>query len=308
MDKISIVVPCYNEEEVLNIFYEEVTKTLKKMKVDYELILVNDGSKDKTLDIMKELAKDKSIKYISFSRNFGKEAAMLAGFKATTGDYIGIMDVDLQDPPYLLEEMYSTLKTTDFDCVGSRRVTRKGEPIIRSWFAKKYYKIINSISKVEHVSGARDFRLMTRQMLDAFLELKEKNRYTKGLFSFVGFKTKWLEYENVERVAGITKWNFWRLFLYAMEGITSFSVVPLMISIIFGLIFLLVSLILLIVSLFTYFYTLNIILIILFLIAGIQLICLGVVSVYFSKPYIESRNRPIYIIKSTNVKNMELVE
>lgn len=307
MDKISIVVPCYNEEEALPIFYEEVTKVLKKIKVDYELVLVNDGSKDKTLEIMKELSNDKHVKYISFSRNFGKESAMYAGFKSTAGNYIAIMDVDLQDPPYLLEEMYQTLKTTDYDCVGSKRVTRKGEPPIRSWFARRYYQIINSISKVEHINGARDFRLMTRQMLNAFLELKEKNRYTKGLFSFVGFKTKWLEYENIERVAGTTKWNFWKLCIYAFEGITSFSVVPLMISIICGLIFLFISLIILIVGLITTFTTLKILLIILFLIAGIQLMCLGVVCVYFSKSYMEVRNRPIYIIKDTNIKDIAMI-
>ena len=221
MDKISIIVPCYNEEEAMPIFYKEITKVADKMKkkADFEFIFVNDGSKDKTLEVARELSdKDKRVRYVSFSRNFGKEAGMLAGLEASRGDYVAIMDVDLQDPPALVEEMYDTLKEGIYDCVATRRVSRDGEPPVRSFFAELYYKLINKISKTEIVNGARDFRLMTRQMVDSILELKEYNRFSKGIFSWVGYNTKWLEYKNVERVAGTTKWNFWKLSLYSLES------------------------------------------------------------------------------------------
>ena len=244
MEKISIIVPCYNEEEAMPIFYKEITKIADKMKKksEFEFIFVNDGSKDRTLEVARELsAKDKRVRYISFSRNFGKEAGMLAGLEASRGDFVAIMDVDLQDPPALIEEMYDILKKEDYDCVATRRVSRDGEPPVRSFFAELYYKIINKISKTEIVNGARDFRLMTRQMVDSILAVKEYNRFSKGIFSWVGYKTKWLEYKNIERVVGTTKWNFWKLFLYSLESIIAFSTVPLAIASILGILFCLIA-------------------------------------------------------------------
>ena len=243
MEKISIIVPCYNEEEAMPIFYEEIIKVAHEMKkVEFEFIFVNDGSKDKTLQVARELSKkDKRVRYVSFSRNFGKEAAMLAGLEAAKGDYVAIMDVDLQDPPALIPDMYNYIKNEHYDCVATRRVTRKGEPKIRSFFARCYYKLINKISKTEIVDGARDFRLMTRQMVDSILELKEYNRFSKGIFSWVGYETKWLEYENVERVAGTTKWSFWKLFGYSLESIVAFSTAPLAIASIVGILFCIIS-------------------------------------------------------------------
>ena len=305
--KISIVVPCYNEEESLPHFYKEIKKVEKSMDyLSFEYIFVNDGSRDKTLEILRDLAKkDKKVRYISLSRNFGKEGAMLAGLDASTGDYITVMDADLQDPPTLLIEMYKGITEEGYDCVGTRRVTRKGEPPIISFFARMFYKIINKLSKVEMVDGARDFRLMTRQMVDSILSLKEYNRYSKGLFSFVGYKTKWLEYENVERVAGETKWSFWKLLLYAFEGIIAFSTVPLMIAAIVGLLFFFVSFIMIIVIIAK---TLAFgdpvggwpsLVCIIFFVSGVQLFCLGIIGAYLSKTYLETKNRPIYIIKET---------
>ena len=212
---LSVIVSCYNEEEAIPLFYKEINKVSNEFKkLNFEFIFVNDGSKDNTLEIIKKLhKKDKRVRYVSFSRNFGKEAAMYAGLQHSSGDYVTIMDADLQDPPYMLKEMYEYIDEEGYDCVGTRRVTRKGEPPIRSFFARQFYKIINKLSNIEMVDGARDYRLMTRQMVDAIISLKEYNRYSKGLFSFVGFKTKWLEYENVERVAGETKWSFWKLYM-----------------------------------------------------------------------------------------------
>lgn len=305
MEKISIVVPCYNEEEAMPYFYEEITKVAKEMnKVNFEIIFVNDGSKDKTLEIARELSKkDKRVRYVSFSRNFGKEAAMLAGLDASTGDYVALMDADLQDPPALLEEMYNSIKNEGYDCVASRRVTRKGEPKIRSFFAEMYYKLINKISKTEIVNGARDFRLMTRQMVDSILTLREYNRYSKGIFSWVGYKTKWLEYENIERVAGTTKWNFWKLFGYAIESIIAFSTVPLALPIFFGILFCIASFILLIIIIVKICTDVLLLLLPLYfflsLSVGIILICLGIVGEYIAKSYLEIKNRPTYIIKET---------
>lgn len=308
--KISVVVPCYNEEQAIPYFYEEIIKVSKKMKaLDFEYIFVNDGSKDKTLDILKEYAKkDKKVRYVSFSRNFGKEAAMIAGLEYSSGDYVTIMDADLQDPPTLLEEMYRLITEEGYDCVGTRRVTRKGEPPIRSFFARMFYKIINKMSKTEMVDGARDYRLMTRQVVDAIISMKEYNRYSKGIFSFVGFNTKWLEYENIERVAGETKWSFWKLFVYALEGITAFSTVPLIFSAVIGFIFCVISFIMVIVIVIK---TLafgdpvsgwpSLVCIILFL-SGIQLFSMGVIGQYLSKTYLETKNRPIYIVKETEKK------
>lgn len=248
MDKISVVVSCYNEQEALPLFYEEITKVANQLKeTEFEFIFVNDGSKDKTLEVIKSFRKkDERVKYISFSRNFGKEAAMYAGLKKATGDYISIMDADLQDPPKLLIEMYDTLKQKEYDCVATRRVTRKGEPPIRSFFARMFYKLINKISKTEIVDGARDFRLMTRQMVDAILSMEEYNRFSKGIFGWVGFNTKWIEYENVERAAGETKWSFWKLFKYSIDGIIAFSTAPLVISTIMGILFCFIAFILIV--------------------------------------------------------------
>lgn len=307
MEKISVIVPCYNEQESIPFFYDEITKIAKEMKkVTFEILFVNDGSCDKTLDIFRELArKDKRVRYISFSRNFGKESAMYAGLENATGDYVAVMDVDLQDPPELLKEMYRLIQEEGYDSVGTRRVTRKGEPPIRSFFARCFYKIINKMSKVEMVDGARDFRLMTRQMVDAILSMKEYNRYSKGLFSFVGFKTKWLEYENIERVAGQTKWNFWKLLLYAFDGIIAFSTAPLSIAVFVGIIFCLISFISIIVIIVK---TLCFgdpvggwpsMVCIMFFLSGVQLFCTGVIGAYLSKTYLETKKRPIYIVKET---------
>ena len=309
MEKISVVVSCYNEEKALPLFYEEMERVRKKDFegiVEFEYIFVNDGSKDNTLKIIKELnQKDPKVRYISFSRNFGKEAAMYAGLEAAEGDYVTLMDADLQDPPALLKQMYDAIKNEGYDSVGTRRVTRKGEPPIRSFFARMFYKIINNMSNIEMVDGARDYRLMKRQVVDSIISLKEYNRYSKGLFSFVGFDTKWIEYENVERVAGETKWSFWKLFKYAIEGITAFSTTPLIFSSIVGLIFCLVAFIAII---FIIVKTLvygdptagwpSMACIIVF-VSGIQLFTIGIIGQYLSKTYLEVKKRPIYIIKET---------
>ncbi len=300
---ISVIVPCYNEEESLPYFYKAMNELMKKMKsVEFEIIFVNDGSKDKTLEILKDLSKkDKRVNYVSFSRNFGKEAAMLAGLEYTAGDYIAIMDADLQDPPELLESMYAGIKG-GYDCVGLRRVTRKGEPPIRSFFANCYYKLINKMSRVKIENGARDFRLMTRQMVDSILELQENNRYSKGIFAWVGYKTKWLEYENVERVAGVTKWSFMKLFNYSIESIIAFSTFPLTISIFVSLLMMFTSFIFLILILILKTsFLFNLITILLFLF-GLQLLFLGIIGLYLSKIHIESQDRPKYIVKETNIK------
>ena len=317
MKKISVVVSCYNEEKALPLFYEEMERVRKQDFegiVDFEYIFVNDGSKDKTLDIIRELrARDNKVRYVSFSRNFGKEAAMLAGLEASKGDYVTLMDADLQDPPSLLKQMYNAIVNEGYDSVGTRRVTRKGEPPIRSFCARMFYKIINKISNIEMVDGARDYRLMKRQVVDAIISLKEYNRYSKGLFSFVGFNTKWIEYENVERVAGETKWSFWKLFKYALEGITAFSTTPLILSSVLGVIFCIVAFIAII---FIIVKTLvygdptpgwpSLACIIVF-VSGVQLFCMGVIGQYLSKTYLEVKNRPIYIVKETedNYKESE---
>jgi len=307
MKKISVIVPVYNEEESILLFYEAILKVIKKMKVKFELIFVNDGSIDHTLEILRNLSKtDKNVRYISFSRNFGKEAGMLAGLEASDGDYVCIMDVDLQDPPELLIEMYETLETTDYDCVATRSVSRNGYSFFRKLFTKWYYKIINKISKTQIVDGARDFRLMSRQMVNAILNLKEVNRYSKGIFSWIGFKTKWITFENQERVAGKTKWNFWKLFAYSLESIVGFSTIPLTISAVVGILFCLISFIIII---FVIIKTLIIgdpvagwpsLVCIIFFVSGIQLFCLGIIGQYLSKTYLEVKNRPIYIVKETD--------
>lgn len=311
MEKISIIIPCYNEEDAIPIFFKEVEKVNKEMKnVDFLYIFVDDGSSDNSLKEIKNLSeKHDYVKYISFSRNFGKESAMYAGLEKSDGDYVAVMDVDLQDPPTLIPEMYSYIKNEDIDCVATRRKTRKGEPVIRSFFARMFYKIINKMSKTEMVDGARDFRLMTRQMVNSILQMKEYNRYSKGLFSFVGYKTKWLEYDNIERVAGKTKWNFWKLFVYAIDGILAFSTGPLVVSAVIGVLFCLISFIAII------FIILKTIILgdpvsgwpsmvcIMFFLSGIQLFCTGIVGSYLSKMYMEVKNRPIYITRETNISN-----
>lgn len=306
-EKISVIVSCYNEEQTIPIFYKEIINVAKKMKDnEFEFIFVNDGSKDDTLNIIKDLArKDKRVRFLSFSRNFGKESAMFAGLEAATGDYVTLMDADLQDPPSMLPRMLDIIKKEGYDSVGTRRVTRKGEPPIRSFFARWFYKIINKISKVEMVDGARDYRLMKKCVVDSIISLKEYNRYSKGLFSFVGYDTKWLEYENVERVAGETKWSFWKLVKYAMEGIVAFTTAPLSLASILGVFICIISFIAIICIVIK---TLvfgdpvggwpSMVCILLF-VSGIQLLCMGIIGQYLAKTYLETKKRPIYIVKET---------
>lgn len=307
MKKLSIVVPCFNEEDSIPYFYEEIKKVTKDMNVDLELIFVDDGSKDKTLEVIKDKANDKDVKYISFSRNFGKEAAMYAGLEASTGDYTTAMDVDLQDPPSLLPEMIRLIEKEGYDCVATKSTSRNGYSFLRKTFTKWFYDIIGKLSKTEMVPGARDYRLMTRKMVNAIVEMKEYNRYSKGLFSFVGFKTKWIEFENQERVAGTTKWNFWKLFSYALDGIVGFSTAPLTMVAIMGVLFCLIAFIIIIVIIVK---TLIFgdptsgwpsLACIIFMVSGIQLLCLGVIGQYLAKVYLEVKNRPIYIVRESNV-------
>ena len=307
MDKISLIIPCYNEEQALPFLYEELNKVADIMKEQtFEFIFVNDGSRDKTIEVIKFFhKKDKRVRYVSFSRNFGKEAAILAGLKASTGDYVAMIDADLQDPPALLAEMYDSIKNEGYDCVATRRDDRKGEPVIRSFFARKFYQMMNKISDTKLVDGARDFRLMTRQMVDAIIELPEYNRFSKGIFQWVGFNTKWISYENVERVAGETKWSFWGLFFYSLEGIIAFSTRPLAIASFFGMLFCLISFIMICFIIAKtliwddpvagYPSTICII----FFIGGIQLFCLGILGQYLSKTYLEAKRRPVCIVKET---------
>ncbi len=307
MEKISVIVSCYNEEKTVPLFYEEMERVSKEFEnVEFEYIFVNDGSKDDTLKILKELhQRDNKVRYVSFSRNFGKEAAMFAGLEAAEGDYVTLMDADLQDPPALLKEMFDSIKNEGYDCVATRRVTRKGEPKLRSLFSRIFYKLIDKITDFEMVDGARDYRLMTSQVKDAILSMKEYNRYSKGLFSFVGFNTKWIEYENVKRVAGETKWSFWKLFKYALEGITAFSTAPLALASIMGMFFCLIS------GIFIFLIIIKTLVFgdptsgwpslacIIVFIGGVQLLSLGIIGQYLSKTYLEVKNRPLYIVKET---------
>lgn len=306
--EISIVIPCFNEEEAIPIFYEETLKVLKTMSLSsFEFVFIDDGSSDRTLEVLKEIsAKDKSVHFVSFSRNFGKEAALYAGLSKANGDFISVMDVDLQDPPSLLPQMLEAILKEGYDCAATRRVTRKNEPPVRSFFARKFYKIMGKLSDVPVVDGARDFRLMTKKYKDAVLSLLERNRFTKGIFPWVGFKTKWFAYENVERVAGNTKWSFWKLFLYSIDGIIGFSTKPLAFSAVAGILSLAVAFVLIIfiavrrlvfgdpvqgwaslVCFITFF-------------SGLQLFCTGISGLYISKIYTEVKQRPIYIIKEEN--------
>ena len=309
MKLISVIVPCYNEEETAPLFYEEICRVVRENgKFDLEIIFVDDGSKDGTLNVLRALAqKDKRARYISFSRNFGKESAMLAGLRASRGDYVALMDADLQDPPSLLPEMFDFLeeKKDEYDIVATRRMDRKGEPPIRSFFARKFYQMINKISDTEIVDGARDFRLMRRCVVDSILELGEYNRFSKGIFSWVGYKTHWISYENRERVAGQTKWSFWKLFLYSLDGIVAFSTKPLAISSVMGLMLFLVAFIMLI---FVFVRALiwgdpvsgwpSLMCVILFT-SGLQLFCIGILGQYLSKTYMETKRRPAYLVRET---------
>lgn len=309
LKKVSIVIPCYNEEETIAIIYKELVQVDRKLQDFYfEYIFINDGSTDDTLLKLRQLSKKQNVHYLSFSRNFGKEAALYAGLKEANGDYVTVMDADLQDPPELLIEMVRILEQGEYDCVGTRRINRRGEPSIRSWFARKFYQLINHIGEVEMVDGARDFRLMTRQMVDSVLELSEYNRFSKGLFAWVGYNTKYLEYENRERVAGQTSWSFWGLFKYSIDGIVNFSEAPLNLASFVGAFSCFVSIIAMI---FIVVKTLifkdptsgwpSLVCIILF-IGGIQLLCLGIVGKYISKIFLETKKRPIYIIKERDKK------
>ncbi len=309
MKLISVVVPCYNEEAVLPMFYQEITRVAGLMpEYAFEFLFVDDGSKDGTLSVVKGLAEgDDRVKYVSFSRNFGKEAAMYAGFSKAKGDFVTLMDADLQDPPALLPEMMKAVEEEGYDSVATRRVTRKGEPPIRSFFARCFYKLMRRISKTEIVDGARDYRLMTRQFMDSLLELGEYNRFSKGLYGWVGYKTKWLEYENVERAAGETKWSFWKLLLYSIEGIVAFSEAPLALAAVMGVLFCLLAFVFIV---FIVVRTLVFgdpvdgwpsLVCLISLIGGIQLFSIGILGEYLSKAYLEVKKRPIYICKETNV-------
>lgn len=302
--KLSVVVPCFNEQEAVPIFYNEVKKVLVTLKAEYEIIFIDDGSSDKTLEEVKELSeKDKCVHYVSFSRNFGKEAAMYAGLKKAAGDYVVIMNVDLQDPPSLIPEMLSAVCSGEFDSAATRRTNRKGEPPVRSMFARLFYKLMRYFSDIDIVDGARDFRMMSRTMVDAVLSVSERGRFSKGIFAWVGFRTKYFEYKNVERSAGKTKWNFRKLFLYSLDGIVAFSTKPLVLASITGILFLFLS------FLFIIFIIVrkvlfgdptagwpSLVCIILF-VSGIQLFCTGILGQYLAKVYLETKQRPLYIAK-----------
>lgn len=313
MEKISLIIPCYNEEESLPPLYEELKKVTAEMtEYEFEMLFIDDGSKDKTLTLLRDMAAaDKRVRYISFSRNFGKEAAMYAGFCNVTGDYTAVMDADMQDPPSLLPKMMEIIKEGEYDSVATRRATRKGEPKVRSFFARMFYKLMKKISDVDIVDGARDFRLMKKKMVDAIVSMSETNRFSKGIFGWIGFKTYWLAYENVERIAGKTKWSFWKLLKYSLDGIVNFSDLPLKISSWSGIALTFVSAIML---LYVFIRSLifgnpvagwpSTICIILF-VGGVQLFCIGVMGQYISKIYKETKRRPQYIIAEENKKDEE---
>ena len=311
MKLISVVVPCYNEQEVLPLFYNEINKVIAQMQSEYddlefELLFINDGSKDNTLKMLRELsASDNRVRYISFSRNFGKEAGMFAGMENSKGDYVVVMDADLQHPPKFIPQMYKYVSEEGFDCATTRRVSRKGESKIRSWFAMKFYKIMNKISQTEIVDGAQDFLFMTRKMVDAVLSMKEYNRFSKGIFSWVGFNVKYIEYENVERAAGTTAWSFWKLFLYSLEGIFAFSTAPLALASLLGVLSCLIAFIWIIAIIIkTIVFGESVqgfptIMCAIFFVGGLQLFCTGILGQYLSKTYLETKRRPIYIISET---------
>ena len=313
--KIALIVPCYNEQEALPIFYEEVMKVVTTMNCQYELIFVNDGSKDNTLSILKNFAaKNENVTYISFSRNFGKEAAMYAGFSNADADYVAVMDADMQDPPALLPQMVKILETEDYDSVATRRISRDGEPPIRSWFARKFYQLINKISDADIVDGARDFRLMKREMVDAIVAMGEYNRFSKGIFGWIGFKTYWLPFKNVERVAGETKWNFWKLFKYAIDGIINFSEAPLSIASWAGIGMTFIAFIMMVIVIVRrlcfgdpvagWASTMCVII----FIGAIQLFSMGIMGQYIAKTYNEAKHRPHYIVAESNGEKVKRIK
>lgn len=306
--KLTLVVPAYNEQDAIPLFYEEALRVEGELPgVEVEYLFIDDGSRDQTMEVLRQLhAQDPRVHYVSFSRNFGKEAAIYAGLENAKGDYVAILDADLQDPPSLLPEMLHAIQEEGYDCVGSRRVTRKGEPPIRSFFARMFYRIMNKISSADIVDGARDFQLMNRKVVNAILSMGEYNRFSKGIFGWVGFRKKWLEYENIERAAGETKWSFWKLFVYALDGIVAFSTTPLVIASVMGILFCLVAFIAI---LFIIVRTLifgdptsgwpSMVCIIMF-IAGIQLLCMGILGQYLAKTYLETKRRPLYLVEETD--------
>lgn len=310
MEKISCIIPCYNEQEALPLFYAELVRVaaeqLFPLQVDVEILFIDDGSHDGTLKLLRDFARaDTRVRFLSFSRNFGKEAAMLAGLQESTGDYVAVMDADMQDPPALLPEMYRLLQQEDCDSVATRRTTRDGEPPVRSFFARCFYKLINKISDADIVDGARDFRLMRRAMVNAILSMQECNRFSKGIFGWVGFRTKWLPYVNVERVAGQTKWSFWKLLRYSLEGIVAFSTAPLALSSLFGFFLCLIALLyicVIVVKTLAFGETVggypSLMCVVLF-IGGVQLFCTGILGQYLSKTYLETKKRPVYIVRET---------
>lgn len=312
-EKISIIVPCYNEEESLPIFYEEITKIAQEMKqVDFEFLFINDGSKDKTLSILRTLAKeDKRVRYISFSKNFGKEAGMYAGLENATGDFVAIMDADMQDPPSMIKTMYDDIKIEKYDCIALCSPSHKDYSPLRKFFTNCWYKLIAKISSTPQVPGARDFRLMNKKVVDSIISMEEYNRYSKGIFGFVGFDTKWIEYETPNRVAGETKWSFWKLFKYALEGILAFSTTPLVLSALIGIIFCLIAFIAIIIIIIkTIIYGDPVggwpsLACMIMFVSGVQLFFLGIIGMYLSKTYLEVKNRPLYIVKETEKEYLE---
>ena len=308
-EKLSLVVPAYNEEEALPSFYREARKVEEQLpQVEIEYLFVDDGSVDGTMDVIRRLhEEDPRVHYVSFSRNFGKEAAIYAGLENAAGDYVAILDADLQDPPALLPEMLRIVTEEGYDCVGSRRVSRKGEPPIRSWFARMFYRIMNRISSADVVDGARDFQLMNRKVVSAILSMKEYNRFSKGIFGWVGFKKKWLEYENIERAAGETKWSFWKLLLYALDGIVAFSTMPLVIASVMGILFCVLAFAAII---FIIIRTLVFgdptsgwpsMVCIIMLVSGVQLLCIGILGQYMAKTYLETKRRPLYLVEEARL-------
>lgn len=307
---LTCVVPCYNEEAVLKSFYAELSKTAEEMKplTDFEILFIDDGSRDKTLEIIKDFAeKDERVKYISFSRNFGKEAGILAGLKNAKGEYVVLMDADLQHPPAMLKEMYLAVTEEGYDCCGTRRVTRKGEPGVRSFFSTAFYKLMSRFAKSDIQNGAQDFQLMNRKYVDAVLSLAERSRFSKGIFSWVGFNKKWIECENAERAAGKTKWSFTSLFMYALDGFFSFTTAPLMLTYVFGALFCIAAVLLLIGALIfaavtdAAFSSAAAIIAAVLFVGGVQLVCAGIFGQYIGKIYLETKDRPVYIVNETNI-------
>ena len=305
---ITVVVPCYNEQEVLPLFHEEILRVSDEMTenhpyLEFEFLFINDGSRDKTLEILRDYYKqDSRFRYVSFSRNFGKEAGMLAGLENSKGDYVVIMDADLQHPPKLMSEMYEYVSSGDYDCAGTRRVSRKGEPKLLSFFSRSFYKVINKISQIQIVDGAQDYRFMTRQMVNAILDMPEYNRFSKGIFSWVGFRTKYIEIENTERAAGKTTWNFWKLFMYSLEGIFAFSTAPLALSVVISMLMFILAIVFIIIAVINSAEYLAVIAMVC-LVGGLNLFCMGIQSQYIAKTYMEVKGRPKYVIGETEEIN-----